>query len=167
MAGNAEQMIRNAKGNFLRKIGENPALIEKAMHTAHHLIKARWRKGVDRYGQPMAPYAPSTRRRKRRQGKPTSPANLIDSGQMIDSLKVRTARKTSAYKTRAELYLASSRARKLMRLHTRGAGRLPVRDVWGLTRREKQIIGRRFKADVARRIPRADRRKALKIFIRM
>ena len=165
--GNAHKMIRDAKGQFLRKVGENPSVIKKSVLTALALMKARWKRGIDRHGQRMAPYAPSTRRQKRREGKPTSPANLIDTGDTIGSLKVRPAKATGAYKTRAEIYVSSSRARKLIRYHTRGAGRLPLRDPFGLTRREKLIMQRRFGSDVARRIPRTDRRKALKIFVRM
>ena len=166
MAGNAQQMIRDAKGRFWKSV-KDPTLIRKATHLALSLMRRRWRKGIDRHGRQMAPYAPSTRDKKRRQGKPTAPANLIDTGATIASLDVRPANATKAYSTRAEIYVKSSRARKLIRLHTRGAGRLPVRDPLGLTRREQQIVSRRYGADVARRIPRADRRKAIKMYVRM
>jgi hypothetical protein len=125
------------------------------------MIRRIRRRGLDRHGQRFAPYAQSTRRQKQRRGQPTAHVTLTDTGQMLDDLIVEqpggsgggfTVREGRTRRI-ARVKPGNARSRRLIRYHTLGVGRLPVRDGFGLNVREQAVMEREFRAQIESIVP--------------
>lgn len=162
--------------------------MEQAARTSRRFIRARTRRGVDRFGNTFAPYAPSTARKKGR----FSPVTLEETGQMLGSLSIRTnddvtfdprAGPAGGGQLRgpsgrfvaqgdvsfgAAVNLKGSRNRRIGRFHMEGTKHMPQREWFGLTPNEEQKVQNQLGAnifDAIRREVPNDRRRRVQIRI--
>lgn len=162
--------------------------MERGARMARRFIRSRTRRGIDRFGNQFAPYAPSTARQKGR----FSPVSLEESGQMLGSLSIRTnddvefdpsAGPAGGGQLRggsgrfvspddvsfgAAVNLKGSRNRRIGRFHMTGTRNMPQRQWFGLTQSEEQQVtnelGTNILDAISREVP-EDRRRRVQIKI--
>lgn len=158
--------LRDDLGRFTGAIrSTNP--VEIAAEEARLMIVRRTRSGRDRHGAAFEPYAESTRRRKRKQGRASTIVTLSATGDMLDRMTVAVGSRGSS-RTAAGVVFGTRRDERLARIHAGDGPRtkIPLRDFAGLTPREAEAILRRYGAAVDRILPR-DRRRRATITVRL
>ena len=145
MATPFTQLIRDERGQFLEALDGSTA-VEQAADLARQLMVRRTRRGVDRHGNPFAPYADSTSAR----GKKTGTVDLTESRRMLDDFVVQPFTGDGG-RRRATVAPGTARSARLTRLHTRtGTPRpkLPLRDFAGLTERQNKLVRDQLGSDI-------------------
>ncbi len=187
--GKLGDMVREDTRRALDAATSSGAM-EEGARMARRFIRARTRRGVDRFGRQFAPYAESTAKRKGR----FSPVTLEDTGQMLRSLTIRTnedvafdpsagpagggqlrSASTGQFVGQgdvsfgAAVNLKGSRNRRIGRYHMTGTKTpMPSRKWFGLTDQEEQRVTNRIGTNifdaVSREVP-EDRRRRVQIRI--
>lgn len=168
---------------------QSSGVMERGARMARRFIRSRTRRGIDRFGNEFAPYAPSTARQKGR----FSPVSLRETGQMLGSLSIRTNddvefdprlgppgggqlrnQSTGRLVSRddiqfgAAVNLKGSRNRRIGRFHMEGTRHMPRRQWFGLTDNEEQQVvnelGTNTLDAIGREVP-DDRRRRVQIRI--
>lgn len=169
---------------------QSSGVMEQAARTARRFIRGRTRRGIDRFGNQFARYAPSTAQRKGR----FSPVTLEETGQMLSALSIRnnsdvtfdaSARPESGGQIRsagtgqfvseedisfgATVNLKGSRNRRIGRFHMEGTKNMPRRQWFGLTSSEEErvssVLGAGARNAITREVPDDRRRRVeLKVF---
>ena len=168
---------------------QSSGVMEQGARMARRFIRARTRKGIDRFGNRFARYAPSTAQKKGR----FSPVTLQESGQMLQSLSIRTNEDVSFDPSAgppgggqlrasssgqfvspqdvtfgAAVNLKGSRNRRIGRFHMEGTTNMPRRQWFGLTPNEEQrvtnVMGTNTRDAISGEVP-DDRRRRVQIKI--
>lgn len=139
-----QQTIRDERGRFLEAL-DGDTTAERAADLGRQLMVRRTRAGLDRHGEPFAPYSPRT-------GK-TGIVDLTETRAMLDDFVVEPEQTASTSRglSRAVVAPGSARSRRLTRLHTRTGtprAKLPLRDFAGLTPRQLALVGSQMGTDV-------------------
>lgn len=154
MAGLAD-MVRDDRGRFMASLASvQPE--KRAAETARLLMLRRTARGEGVRGK-FRPYAPSTARRKGR----SQPVTLRQSGSMLGGMRVVLGARTATRRV-ASVTLGSARDRRIARYHIEGTRRMPSRNFFGLTPRERAAVDRQYGMDVQRAVPK-DRRRRIEI----
>jgi len=186
--GRLADMVRDDTRRALSAV-QSSGVMEQGARMARRFIRARTRKGIDRFGNRFAAYAPSTAQRKGR----FSPVTLQETGQMLSSLSIRTnddvsfdpsAAPAGGGQLRASssgqfvspqdvtfgaaVNLKGSRNRRIGRFHMEGTTNMPRRQWFGLTPNEEQrvtnVMGTNTKDAISREVP-EDRRRRVQVRI--
>ena len=139
MATPFSDLIRDERGQFLDALDGSTA-VERAADLSRQLMVRRTRRGIDRHGNPFAPY----------RGRKTGVVDLTETRRMLDDFVVEPFAAEGGIR-RAAVVPGSARSRRLTRLHTRtGTPRpkLPLRDFAGLTERQNELVRDQLGSDV-------------------
>jgi len=185
--GRLGDMVREDTRRTLDAV-QSSGVMEQGARMARRFIRARTQKGIDRFGNRFARYAPSTAQRKGR----FSPVTLRETGQMLGSLSIRTNDDVSFDPSAgppgggqlrassgqfvspqdvtfgAAVNLKGSRNRRIGRFHMEGTKNMPRRQWFGLTSNEEQrvasVMGTNTLDAISREVP-DDRRRRVQIKI--
>ena len=139
MATPFSDLIRDERGQFLDALDGSTA-VERAADLSRQLMVRRTRRGIDRHGNPFAPY----------RGKKTGTVDLTESRRMLDDFVVQPFTGDGG-RRRATVAPGTARSARLTRLHTRtGTPRpkLPLRDFAGLTERQNKLVRDQLGSDI-------------------
>lgn len=150
------ELVQDRLGRFRARLRRAPTVMNAA-RSARLLMRRRWRRGIGRRGYRMGPYRPSTIAKKKREGKPTSPPNYIDTGHTISNIGIRKGHGSPGQQA-AEIYPRTEQARKRI-----GYGMVSKWDAYGLTGETVASVYREWRQQLRRAIPDDQRREKVTI----
>lgn len=167
-ARDISDMVRDAKGRFLKEIKAEGGPVERGALTAIWMLRRQTANGYDRHGRQMAPYAQATVEKKRRRGQQTSPVNLRDERIMLGSALRHEKQASRAYEQRYIVFIDNADRQKVADYHATGTQYMPQRDFWGLTPRNQDALFRQMGVDFGKRLIRSGGEKSTqRFYIRM
>lgn len=163
-----QDLIRENERALVDALGSGGAVQEVGDAVVRYMVRRTRNLGRDKYLQRFTPYAPSTRKRKRRKGQRMQPVSLTDTGQMLDDLQAKpVGRSWGTEVIEAEIRFGTRRSQEIARIHAneeRPRTKIPLRAFIGLSEGDPMVAD--FRDTLRRRVDAqvpGDRRRTVKL----